>query len=380
MTWDSGTTELLQLLRERDGATRAELLERLGWARSTLAARLETLARAGLVATAGEADSTGGRPAARLAFNGAAGVVLAAALGTAEIEAAVVDLAGVVEAHEIVPQPVADGPQATLERLAGSFDTLLARAGRTRADVWGVGAGVPGPVDFAEGRPLAPPSMPGWDGFPVAAWLAEHYARPALVDNDANLMALAERAVARPSADQLIFVKTGTGMSAGLIADGHLHRGANGVAGNIGHLYVPGHDDVLCECGNVGCLEAVVGERALAERLSGDIVELVRRGDPRAMLAIREAGRELGHGLAGLVNAFNPSVLVIGGTLAGTGDHLLAGVCEVVYRRSPPLATSALEIVRSGVEKHACVTGAALMITAQALSTAAPTEARVDAA
>jgi predicted NBD/HSP70 family sugar kinase len=262
--------------------------------------------------------------------------------------------------------------------VAAQLNALRERAGIDPGTIWGVGVGLPGPVDFASGRPINPPIMPGWDDFPVADWLRERFACVALVDNDANLMARGEHDRYWCDTDQLIYVKADTGMGAGLIVDGHLHRGAHGLAGDIGHIYVPGRDDAVCACGNLGCLEAVVGGHALAVRLTGEglatadarqVIEHVRAGDPRAVRAVRDAGRDLGHGLAGLVNAFNPGVLIIGGTLAAAGDHLLTGVREVVYRRSPPLATSALKIVRGSPEDDIGVIGAAATATDVALAT-----------
>jgi predicted NBD/HSP70 family sugar kinase len=219
--------------------------------------------------------------------------------------------------------------------------------------------------------------MPGWDGFPVADWLEEHFACPVLVDNDVNVMALGEREHYYPHEKQFMFVKVGTGIGAGLIVDGRLHRGAQGSAGDIGHIYLPGHDEVVCECGNTGCLEAVAGGRALARRLraqgvdaagSRDVVAQVIAGNTDAVLAVREAGRELGLVLAGLVNAINPALIVLGGAIAAAGDHLLAGVREVIYRRSPPLATRNLRIVASAAGGRAGVIGAAVMITDEILS------------
>ena len=128
----------------------------------------------------------------------------------------------------------------------------------------------------------------------------------------------------------------------------------------------------MCECGNTGCLEALAGGRALARRLDAeglasrgtrDVVGHVLGGQKPAVLAVRDAGRELGLVLAGLVNALNPGIVVLGGAMVGAGDHLLAAVREVIYRRSPPLATRNLRIVASRAGDKAGVLGAASMIT-----------------
>jgi predicted NBD/HSP70 family sugar kinase len=375
---ESGAADLLRVLREQGAATRAELMERTGWSRATVSQHLEGLLRSGLVTGVGEADSTGGRPATRLAFDGSAAVVLAACLSETHAHLAIVDIAGRLLVTESMTHAVATGPLPSLKAVAARLDLLSARAGLDPRTIWGAGVGLPGPVNVATGRPINPPIMPGWDDFPVADWLRERFGCLALVDNDANMMARGEHDRHWPDTDQLIYVKADTGMGAGLIVNGDLHRGAHGLAGDIGHIYVPGRDDAVCACGNVGCLEAVVGGHALAVQLTREglptadarqVIEHVRAGDPRAVRAVREAGRDLGHGLAGLVNAFNPGVLIIGGTLADAGDHLLTGVREVVYRRSPPLATSALTIVRGAPGDDIGVLGAAALATDAALAT-----------
>jgi predicted NBD/HSP70 family sugar kinase len=366
------SVDILSLIRSGAARTRAELIAQTGLSRSTVSQRLSQLFDSNLVVGEGEASSTGGRPATILAFNGSAGIVIAAALGATRSRVAVVDVGGKVLAEHEEAHSIAEGPTATLEGIAAQAEALLKRARVKKADVWGFGVGLPGPVEFASGRPISPPIMPGWDGFPVAEWLEEKFSCTVLVDNDVNVMALGEREHLFAGEDEFMFVKVGTGIGAGIIAGGHLHRGAQGSAGDIGHIYVPGHDDVVCECGNTGCLEAVVGGRALARRLrargldtanSRDVVVQVLAGHTDAVLAVREAGRELGLVLAGLVNAVNPAVIVLGGAISAAGDHLLAGVREVIYRRSPPLATRNLRIVASATGGRAGVMGAASMIT-----------------
>ena len=227
--------------------------------------------------------------------------------------------------------------------LEETFDALLDEAGRTHDDVRGVGVGVPGPVEFATGTPVAPPIMPGWDGYGVARPAARPL-RGARAGRQRRQHHGPRRVLARLARhDHLLFVKVGTGIGCGVITDGRIHRGAQGAAGDIGHIHVPDHDDVICRCGNLGCLEAIAGGGAMAARLSAegipaensrDVVSHVRDGRPEAMRLVRQAGRELGGVLATAVNFFNPGVIVIGGDIAHADEHLLAGVREVVYRRS----------------------------------------------
>jgi predicted NBD/HSP70 family sugar kinase len=237
--------------------------------------------------------------------------------------------------------------------------------------------GVPGPVAFDSGQPVSPPIMPGWDGFSIPDWFAGHFDAPVLVDNDVNIMAAGEHWAHWRTIEHLLFIKVGTGIGCGIVAGGHIHRGAQGAAGDIGHIRLSGEEDVVCRCGNVGCLEAVAGGRALAERLteagveaerSQDVVELVRAGDPLATRLVREAGRHLGEVLAASVNFFNPRVIVIGGDLGGAHEQLLAGIREVTFQRSLPLATGALRIVPSELGDRAGVIGAAVLVIEHVLA------------
>jgi predicted NBD/HSP70 family sugar kinase len=362
---------MLRLIRDGRARTHAELVALTGLSRSTVAQRVDSLLTRRLVVPAEPGASRGGRPPRTFAFNRDAGVALAADLGATHSRVAVTDLAGDVLAEAREDIPIAQGPEVVLGWLEQTFDGLLKEANRSRDDVQGVGVGVPGPVEFVSGTPVAPPIMPGWDGYGVAAHLRARYGALVLVDNDVNIMALGEYWSRWRDTEHLLFVKVGTGIGCGVITDGRIHRGAQGAAGDIGHIHVPDHDDVICRCGNLGCLEAIAGGGAMAARLtemgvpaenSRDVVRQVREGSPEAMRLVRQAGRELGGVLASAVNFFNPAVIVIGGDIAHADEHLLAGVREVVYRRSTALATRSIRIARSTLDDRAGILGAAVMV------------------
>ncbi|MFD1717572.1 ROK family protein [Georgenia deserti] len=375
----SGAGELLQLLLDGQARTRAEIAAHTGQSRSTIASRLDTLMATGLVTPTGEATSTGGRPPATFAFNPAARIVLAVDLGAVHARLAVTDLSGSVLTETEDVLAIADGPEAVLARVITVGRRLLEESGRGE-DLVAVGVGLPGPVEHSTGRPVSPPIMPGWDGYDVPAHLERELGAPVLVDNDVNLMALGEHAAVWPDVQDLLFVKVATGIGAGVISDGELRRGAQGGAGDLGHIAVPHGAEIACRCGNVGCLEAVASGRAVADRLrehgidvadGRELVALVRSGNLEATHAVREAGREIGAVLAACVNLLNPSVIVIGGLVAEAGEHLLAGIREVVYRRSLPLATQHLRLVASRTGGRSGVLGAAAMAAQHVLSPAA---------
>jgi predicted NBD/HSP70 family sugar kinase len=366
-----GAGSLLQILRDGVPRTRSELAAMTGLGRSAVAQRVDALVAASLVGSVGEAASTGGRPPAQLAFNPAARVALAVDVGATHVRVGLTDLASVVLAEDRHEIDISLGPEAVLTWAVERGRGLLAEQGRSVPDLIGVGIGLPGPVEHATGKPRNPPIMPGWDGFDVPGYVGAALGTVVVADNDVNVMALGERFLGFPSVDQLLFVKVATGIGSGIVSHGTLHRGADGAAGDMGHIQVPGGADVLCRCGNHGCLEAIASGAAVAGRLraaglsaagSREVVELVRSGSVEALQEVRQAGRVIGEVLASAVSLLNPSVIVIGGSLADAGDPLLAGVREVVYRRSLPLATANLRIVPAVGGERAGIIGAACLV------------------
>ena len=369
--------DLLQLLLDGTPRTRAELAVLTGLARSTIAMRVDSLMASGFISAVGEAASSGGRPPSRFAFNPTARLVLAVDLGASHCAIAVTTLSGTVLASLRAEIAIDAGPGPVLDLVIDRARHLLDSLGDGRAELCGIGIGLPGPVEHTTGRPANPPIMPGWHDFDVPGYVQRAFDVPVLVDNDVNIMALGEQRTQWPAQNDLLFIKVATGIGAGIIGNGQLQRGALGAAGDLGHVRVARGSQVICRCGNIGCLEALAGAPAIAAALTasgagdvrtGDIVALVERGDPDAVAALRQAGRDLGEVLATCVSLLNPSVIVLGGSLANAGDHLLAGVREVVYHRSLPLATAHLTIVRSRAADDAGILGASMLVVQQVLS------------
>ncbi|WP_208416161.1 ROK family protein [Saccharomonospora amisosensis] len=380
---------VLDLVRTGTARTRPEIGRLSGLGRTVVTQRVNQLTELGLVEEGALGPSSGGRAPRELRFRARAGVVLAAELGATSIGVGVTDLAGYVLAEHEEPADIGVGPEQVLSRVEELFDELLARVRAEhdeRLAVWGVGIGLPGPVEFAAGRPSAPPIMPGWDGYPVRDRLAARFDAPVWVDNEVNTMALGElRAGSARGQRDILYVKIGTGIGAGLVSGGRLHRGSQGCAGDIGHAAVADEAEVVCRCGNTGCLEAYAGGAALARDgteaareghskiladvltragtiTAADVSHAAQRGDRAAVELLMRAGRLIGSLLATLVSFYNPALVIIGGGVAGAGDLLLAAVRESVYRRSLPLATRELRITRSTLSDRAGLVGAAFMV------------------
>jgi predicted NBD/HSP70 family sugar kinase len=212
--------------------------------------------------------------------------------------------------------------------------------------------------------------MPGWHDYPIPTAFSR-YECPVYVDNDVNVMALGEMGLGGAAQDVLV-VKVGTGIGCGVIVEGRVYRGAQGSAGDIGHIYVaqPDGRSIPCRCGNENCLEAIAGGGALLRDAvaaglpvtsTREVIELAAHGDGGAVELVRNSGRTIGTVLAALVNFFNPHRIVMTGGVAQAGLPLLAGIRETVYRRSMPLAARSLEISVSDAPEMSGRIGAALM-------------------
>ncbi len=382
--------KVLDAVRYGGATTRPEITRVSGLGRNVVAQRVAQLLDIGLLTDGAFAPSTGGRAARALHFRADAGYLLVAELGATGLGVAMADLAGRPTLLREEPADITDGPDRILGRVAELFTEL--RAERPDAEIWGIGLGLPGPVEFATGRPVAPPIMPGWDGFDVRRYFAERFNVPVWVDNEVNVMALGElRGGLAQGHRDVIYVKIGSGIGAGLISQGSLHRGAQGGAGDIGHTAVSEDSSVICRCGNIGCLEALAGGAALARegqaaaengsspylaRLVANggtvtaqgIAEAASHGDATAVQMLRRSAHLVGETLARMVNFFNPSLILIGGGVAEAGDRYLAEIRRSVFERSLPLATRALQIVRSPLGDQAGLRGAAFMVIDELLS------------
>jgi predicted NBD/HSP70 family sugar kinase len=211
------------------------------------------------------------------------------------------------------------------------------------------------------------------------------------VDNDVNLMVLGEYMHGPDVDENMLFVKVGSGIGAGILVRGELLRGAKGAAGDIGH--VESADSTLtCRCGQVGCLETVAAGWALARdaaaelergaespmlssrlahegRLIGeDVARSAAMGDPLALRLIERSARTVGETLASVINILNPAVVVVGGSIGRTGDRFLAPVRESIYRRSLPLATRDLRIVPASLGHEQGLIGGASLVSSRLLA------------
>lgn len=384
----ASAADMIQLIRDSGPVSRTELARLSGLAVSTVSLRVEELLAAGLIEEAGDGLSRGGRRPRLLRIRSGGAVVLAADVGTHHARIGLVDLAGQLVATQDTQITLSDGPGVVLAEVADRLDELVAARGGP--DVLGVSMGLPGPVQPGSGRITSPSRMPGWHGATVGDWLTDRYGVPALVENDANLLALGEYRtrsaqhklghpplrhppLRHPPLRHLVAVKVGRGIGCGIVAGGALFYGANGAAGDISHVSVISaatESARLCGCGHRGCLETIASGAALLDELAAAgqqvdspaaLVELVQRGDPAANLAVRTAGWHLGEVLAVVVNFFNPEMLVLGGVLA-SADPLVASARAAIYERCLPMASQSVTITTATSGPDTPLIGAAALL------------------
>ena len=367
---------VLELIASGQGTSRTELSELLGAAPSTISLTVSQLVNRGLVAEQGTRASTGGRPRKVLRIGATDEFAVAADLGGLHARIGIVLPGGELTDVSNLAFSIAEGPEAALSRLAAALESLAERHGREL--LRGVGLSLPGPVDVGSGVVTLPSRMPGWNKFPVEAWLAERFGVPAAVENDANCMAVGEHAIQPVERQQSIMVKIASAIGTGIIADGRLYRGATGAAGEITHVRIEAAGDTPCSCGNTGCLETVASGAALVRILRqrgadvgslGDVVRLVSDADPLATRAVRQAGRYLGTALSANVNFFNPDAVYLGGILS-TLEPLVAAVRSQLYEGCHPLVTKHLTIERASLGPDAGLFGAGLFALQRAMARA----------
>ena len=310
--------------------------------------------------------------------------VLAIDLGGTKIIAAIISNKGQIVAKERCLTLADEGPQPVIRRIFSAIDHLLSQRNINPSQLDSISIAAAGAIDFKKGLITSSPHLPGWHDVPLRDIVEEKYKVNTFLINDASAAALGEHHFgAGQGVNNLILLAVGTGIGGGIILNGRLYSGASGSAGEIGHITI----DVggpKCDCGNTGCLEALVsgtavakeairrikqGERSsLTEAVGGEIEDITAEevltaawdSDSLASEIILKAATYLGIGLANIVNIFNPEMIIIGGGIAKMGDLLLNPARQVVKERAFQLPAQAVQIVPAQLGDDAGVLGAAV--------------------
>ncbi|MGW2934710.1 ROK family transcriptional regulator [Streptomyces sp. NPDC001156] len=353
------TALVLDLLRTagESGISRLELAERTGLTPQAVSKITARLRADGLVAEAGRRASTGGKPRTVLRLVPGAGYAVGLHLDRDELRAVLCDLTGAVVAERRAPLDLGAGAQAVVESAAREVEALRAQGAAVRAareagagpesdeepgapagtggsvPVLGVGVALPGPLDHLHGVLHRVTGFPEWDGFPLRDALARRLAMPVVVDKDTNAAALGlALGLVLGGADgdahaSFAYLHLGTGLGAGLVIGGTVHRGARTGAGEFGHQVIQ-LDGPSCGCGDRGCVEALC-------------LAAVGRGD------LAEAARVLGAGAANLVGLLDIDLVLLGGrTVAADPDAFVRGVGAVLDARARREGSAAAVPVR----------------------------------
>jgi len=376
---------VLRLIWQQRRISRAEIAQQAELSRSTVSEIVGELLPTGLIAEGGTGRSRGGRRPIILEFQDRAGVILGVEMGAAHVGVAATDLRGRVLAWLSREHPVRTDPVGT-RTLAGELCAACLEEVGQDAPLLGVGVAVPSPVDPSRPGHLSEVVMPEWGGHLGFEPVADRLGVPLMVDNDANLGALAEHWWgAGRDIDDFAYIKLATGVGCGYVIDGEIYRGATGVAGEIGHLAIAPQGK-QCVCGLRGCLATMVGAQALLERAAelvavypdsslasrqitmGALEAAAVAGDALARQVATEAAEHLGVALAGLLNLMNPPMVVLGGDLAGLGEVILEPLRETVRRRTLVSQVAAAELRTSELGPRSVAIGAATMILKEALA------------
>lgn len=378
---EANRRDVADLLRIGGPASRVEIAQRLGLARSAVTAIVAELIADGVLRELTEPDRSGripadrpvrGRPRTLVALDGSATRVIAGQIGARWARVVLADAAGEILASDVV-EVVGASPPQVVERVA-ELAQRLAR-GHAGPPVTNAGICVPGAVDTSSGVVLRSAVL-GWTEVPLAAELGARLGVPVYVQDVTQAATLAEArfGVASGAADVLV-VDYGARIGVGLVADGRLRRGASGLAGSVGHTPVFG-DATPCRCGRSGCLEAVAGVRAMVPvdvlaHGSGDeaaafaeAVELFRAGDEQVTALVSRALDRGAHLVATLVGLTDPEVVVITGLLVA-----YPALCEVLVGRIweilPPEHRGRIDVRLSTLGLQAWVRGAILVALQQ---------------
>jgi len=366
---------LRKLWEKPDGLSRAELARNSGLSPATVSAIAADFVKVGVASMTRQRISQGGRPATPLLFNANFQNVIGIEMGSSHVSAVRTDLFGTIQNRLAIDVDVQNNPDEAFAAICGHVSGLIAI---NDTPILGIGIGVPSPVELSPEHRLSGQILPKWQNENLAARVAKKVELPVMIDNDANLGALAEHwwGAGRGSAN-IVYIKASTGIGAGLIANGDIYRGAFGIAGEIGHINML-RGGPPCRCGLNGCLEALIGTPAILsqarERLSDDIPNLTalidrsRNGCEISRSIIEQTGKWLGEAIANLIKTVNPSRIVLGGRICTAGPAMLQSLQETVNQRLPSSWAKNTEIHLSQVDHEPVAVGAATLLIQAALT------------
>ncbi|WP_154605083.1 ROK family transcriptional regulator [Arthrobacter sp. AQ5-05] len=360
---------LTEQLLKGGPATQADLARSTGLSTATVSNIVKSMAAADLVTLTPVTSS--GRRAMSVRYNGDGAIAAGIDFGRTHVRVVLANTGYHVVAEKEIPLPMGHRAAEGIAAAADLLEKLMAEATVSRAQLIGAGAGIPGPIDNRNGKVIRGAILPEWVGINLHRELEDALKMPVFVDNDANLGALAQLTWGdQGGVRNLVFVKIGSGIGAGIVLNGELFHGSFGVTGEIGHVTIDEHG-TICRCGNRGCLETVSSTAVMVEQLSrgrkvpistADILSQAAAGDPATLRIIDDAGTAVGRALANVANLISPSVIVIGGPLAELGEVLLSPIRRGLRRHAVPVIGDSITLAVSPLRSRAEALGAAALV------------------
>jgi predicted NBD/HSP70 family sugar kinase len=350
-------------------STQAELARQTGLSTATVSNIVRIMLDKGLAST--EPTTSSGRRALSVRLNSNGAIAVGIDFGRRHLRVVLASLSYHVIAEESVLLPLGHRAEEGIRTAMELLEKLLAESGVERAAVVGAGVGIPGPIDRRTGTVAQGAILPEWVGINILQYLEDTLNFPVFVDNDANLGALSEVTWGpHGGISNLMFMKIGSGIGAGLILNGAPYYGNVGITGEIGHATIHEHG-LICRCGNRGCLETIASTTTMIELLGRgedkplapeDIVRKALQRDSATLRVIDDAGLAVGRALGNVANLINPEVIVVGGPLADLGNLLLDPIRRGLVRHAVPVIGETTTLTMSSLGNRAEALGAAALV------------------
>jgi len=304
-------------------------------------------------------------------------------IGGTKIASGIIAGDGTLKDSIIVPALAEKGKDVSLNQVYGSIESLIKKTGKK--NIKGIGVCAPGPLDPVKGVVHNPPNLPGWQEVPLARLVKRKFGIPAKLENDANAAGMAEMVWgAAKGYKNVFYITVSTGIGTGIIIDGKIYHGKNGMAGEGGHVTV-NYDEKgpVCGCGNRGCIESLASgpntvnrlkkklkgkKRSKILTLAGDdmkkitmktVADAARKKDKMAIDAVKEQGKLIGIWLGSMINVLDPGIIVIGGGVSMIGELIFKEIREYAYGNTINIFAEKTPIVRAKLKKHVGIYGAA---------------------
>ncbi len=372
-------SQIIKRIRAERSISRASLARATGLSATTISSIASELLKSGYVAETGEGKSSGGRRPILLAFQPDQKMVIGIDLGASHITTALTNLQGKIKVIQSKKFNASEDPEGAIEYIRQQVKTLLHHQSVGPNGVLGIGIAAPAPLEGEKLDMLSPVILPQWEGIQLVEKIEAASGLPVYIDNDANVGAIAEKWWGSGrGVSNLVYIKLGTGVGAGLIINDKIFKGTGGTAGEIGHTTI-NTKGPMCRCGNRGCLESYVSNLAVLAKTKKRLVDYpasilkqqaltiehlidaAQQQDELAIDIIVSAGKNLGIAIANLLNLVNPELIILGGDIVEVGELFVDAVRSTAFNRSISKAANEVTIKISEFQQDSIVVGAATL-------------------